>query len=236
MYIAHISDIHYSKSWMYLQDSFQRCIDLVNEASPDVVIITGDITDYGLQREFQGVTKELERIKTPRLMVPGNHDARHEGYKKFEEHFGPRFFTREHDGYRFVGIDSSEPDIDEGHVGREQLKWLAEQLTDRSIVFLHHHLVPVPYTGRERNVLVDAGEVLRLLAACSVPLVLSGHKHVPWVWNLDGMVVSTAGTVSCERTGGAQSFDFIEVTDDMVSIEKVDIATEKRHCYTVQRN
>lgn len=235
MHIAHLSDIHYSKSWMFLHDSLQRCIDLVNEEAPDLVIVTGDITDYGLQREFEGVKKELERIRAPRLMVPGNHDARHEGYKKFEEHFGARFFAVERDGWRFVGVDSSEPDIDEGHVGREQRKWLAEQLTDHAIVFLHHHLVPVPNTGRERNVLVDAGEMLKLLESCEVPLVLSGHKHVPWVWNLDGMVVSTAGTVSCERTGASQSFDLIELTDAAVTIEKVDIATGERRRYAARR-
>ncbi len=235
MRIAHLSDIHYSKSWMFLHDSFQRCIDLVNEEAPDLVIVTGDITDYGLQREFQGVKKELERITAPCLMVPGNHDSRHEGYKKFEEHFGPRFFTEGHGGYRFVGIDSSEPDIDEGHVGREQMKWLAGQLTDRSIVFLHHHLVPVPYTGRERNVLVDAGEMLRLLDRHGVPLVLSGHKHVPWLWNLNGMVVSTAGTVSCERTGAHQSYDLIELTDDMIHIDKINIATGEHTRHRVRR-
>jgi len=235
MRIAHLSDVHYSKSWMYLKQRFEQCIDLVNQEAPDVVIITGDITDYGLQREYDGVKKELERIKAPRFMVPGNHDRRHEGYKKFEAHFGPRFYAVEHDGYRFIGIDSSEPDINEGHVGREQLRWLGEQLTDRAIVFLHHHLVPVPPTGRERNILVDAGEVLRLLDSCNVPLVLSGHKHVPWVWNLNGMVVSTAGTVSCERTGAHQSFDLVELTDTAVSIEKVDIATGERTCYRVDR-
>lgn len=235
MRIAHLSDIHYSKSWMFLNERFQRCIELVNEEAPDVVVVTGDITDYGLQREYMGVKQELERITAPRLMVPGNHDSRHEGYKKFEEHFGPRFFTEEHDGYRFVGIDSSEPDIDEGHVGREQLQWLQRQLTDHAIVFLHHHLVPVPHTGRERNVLVDAGEVLRLLDSRDVPLALSGHKHVPWTWNLNGMAVSTAGTVSCERTGATQSFDFVDITEDQVSIEKVDIASGDRTGYRVPR-
>lgn len=235
MRIAHLSDIHYSKSWMFLRDSFQECIDLVNQEAPDLVVITGDITDYGLQREFQGVKQELERITAPRLMVPGNHDSRHEGYKKFEEHFGPRFFATEHNGHRFVGINSSEPDLDKGHVGREQLKWLDEQLTDRAVVFLHHHLVPVPNTGRERNVLVDAGEVLKLLDSSSVPLVLSGHKHVPWMWNLNGMVVSTAGTVSCERTGASQSFDLIDLTDELIHIEKVDIAGGERTSYRVPR-
>jgi len=231
MKIAHISDLHYSKSWMFLHDMLDRCIAMVNEENPDVVIVTGDVTDYGLRDEFEGVRKELDRIESPYLIVPGNHDSRHEGYRKFEELFGKRFFTKDIGDYRFIGLDSSEPDIDEGHIGRAQLEWLRQQLSPRSIVFLHHHLVPIPYTGRERNVLADAGEVLKILDLHDVPLVLSGHKHVPWVWNVNGTVVSTAGTVSCERTGSSQSFDIIEMKEGNITVEKIHIKTGKKEKY-----
>ncbi|MEA2054167.1 MAG: metallophosphoesterase [Candidatus Thermoplasmatota archaeon] len=235
MRIAHISDIHYSKSWMFLHDMLDECIEMLNEESPDIVIITGDITDYGLQAEFEGVKEEFRKIKTPYFIVPGNHDSRHEGYKKFEEFFGKRFFVEEVDEYTFIGLDSSEPDIDEGHVGREQLQWLQEKLLPNAVVFLHHHLVPIPHTGRERNVLVDAGEVMKILDMYKVPLVLSGHKHVPWVWKINNTVVSTAGTVSCERTGSGQSFDIIELGDKAIMVNKVNIRTKKREKYEVLR-
>ena len=44
---------------------------------------------------------------------------------------------------------------------------------------LHHHLLPVPGTGRERNVVYDAGDAIECLQRAGVNLVLSGHKHVP---------------------------------------------------------
>ena len=61
---------------------------------------------------------------------------------------------------------------------------------------LHHHLVAVPNTGRERNTVSDAGDVLALLSASKVDLVLSGHKHVPHVWSVDGVMVVTSGTAT----------------------------------------
>ncbi len=234
MKIAHISDIHYSKSWMFLRDTLEECIDMVNQEDPDVVVITGDVTDYGLRAEFEGVKMELKKIQSPYLIVPGNHDSRHEGYKKFEEFFGKRFFVKEMEDYRFIGLDSSEPDIDEGRIGRAQLEWLQQHLSPQSVVFLHHHLVPIPYTGRERNVLVDAGEALKILDIHRVPLVLSGHKHVPWVWKVNNTVVSTAGTVSCERTGSNQSFDIIELNEKKVVVEKVSIKTKNKQKYEVE--
>ena len=60
---------------------------------------------------------------------------------------------------------------------------------------MHHHLVPVPGTGRERNIVHDAGDLLRVLANCGVDLVLCGHKHVPNVWRLEDMLIVNAGTV-----------------------------------------
>jgi hypothetical protein len=49
---------------------------------------------------------------------------------------------------------------------------------------------------------LDAGDVLSLLRQCSVDLVLSGHRHVPYVWPIAGMLLVHSGTVSTLRTRG----------------------------------
>jgi 3',5'-cyclic-AMP phosphodiesterase len=56
--------------------------------------------------------------------------------------------------------------------------------------------------GRERNQVLDAGDVLSLLRQCGVDLVLSGHRHVPYVWPIAGMLLVHSGTVSTLRTRG----------------------------------
>ena len=235
MLIAHISDLHCGKSWMFKEDYLEKGIKLVKELDPDVTLVTGDLTDWGLESEFEVALHHLDKLDEPWYTVPGNHDARHEGYKVFEKlgRRSSRIFVQEHEGLLLAGVDSSEPDIDEGHVGRDQTAWLGKQLKDAGpdylpIVFLHHHLVPVPNTGRERNVLVDSGEVLLKLFDFGIPLVLTGHKHTPWVWNLNGLVVSTAGTVSCERTAIPNSFSIIEIDDDGLVISKQILAEGRR--------
>ena len=70
------------------------------------------------------------------------------------------------------------------------------------VLALHHHLLPVPGTGRERNICYDAGDTLQVLIRSGVDLVLSGHKHVPHVWRLEDLVVATAGTCSSLRLRG----------------------------------
>ena len=65
---------------------------------------------------------------------------------------------------------------------------------------MHHHLVSVPGTGRERNIVWDAGDLLEVLEDCSVDMVMCGHKHVPHVWVLGRMMLVMSGTVSSWRT------------------------------------
>ena len=81
------------------------------------------------------------------------------------------------------------------------------------IFVLHHHLLPVPGTGRERNIVYDAGDVIECLQRSGVNLVLSGHKHVPYAWRLENLFVVSTGTVSCLRLRGATRpcYNVIEV-------------------------
>ena len=85
-------------------------------------------------------------------------------------------------------------------------RWLEERFAidheEFKVVAMHHHLVPVPGTGRERNIVHDAGDLLRVLADNGVDLVLCGHKHVPNVWRLEDMLIVNAGTCCTHRLRG----------------------------------
>ena len=62
--------------------------------------------------------------------------------------------------------------------------------------------MPVPGTGRERSIVNDAGDLLEVLIESGVQIVLSGHKHVPYVWRLENIYIVTAGTCSSLRLRG----------------------------------
>ena len=48
----------------------------------------------------------------------------------------------------------------------------------------HPDVVDAPGTGRERNIVLDAADVLLMLTDLDTDLVLSGHKHVPFFWGV----------------------------------------------------
>jgi hypothetical protein len=108
------------------------------------------------------------------VRVPGNHDARNVGYLHFEDTFGARDSRArlELDGLEvaLVAVDSSKPDLDEGEIGREHYGWIEEGFAgaaDLRVFVCHHHLMPIPGTGRERNQVLDAGDV-RLVSGLDV--------------------------------------------------------------------
>ncbi len=220
--IAHISDFHVGSPF-FVPNLMNRVIAELNELEPELVVITGDVTNEGYRQEYKNVVAYLDRLRSPVAVVPGNHDARNVGYVHFEELIGPRHWSRDVRGVQVVGADSSEPDLDEGQIGRERYEWICEQFAapaDLKVFALHHHLLPVPGTGRERSTVMDAGDLLQVLLECGVNVVLAGHKHVPWVWRFETMYVANAGTASSLRLRGHTKpcYNVLEVEDDEVRI------------------
>jgi len=218
--IAQISDLHCG-SPLHIPSLANRVVDELNELAPDIVMVTGDLTDMGFRAEFKQAHRLLQRIECERQVVLiGNHDARNVGDVHFEELFGARRRELELEGMRIIGLDSSEPDLDSGRIGRNLYLWLEERFAldpaEFKVVAMHHHLVPVPGTGRERNIVHDAGDLLRVLADNGVDLVLCGHKHVPNVWRLEDMLIINAGTCCTHRLRGKvrPSYNIIEIRDN----------------------
>ncbi len=222
--IAHISDPHVGSPY-FVPNLMNRVIVELNELEPDVVVCTGDFTNFGYRQEYKTAAAYLERIESTVLSVPGNHDARNVGYVHFEELIGPRHWSIDVGDVRIVGADTSEPDLDHGQIGRERYAWIREQFAvDAAIkIFaIHHHLIPVPGTGRERNIVYDAGDLMELLITAGVDLVLTGHKHVPYVWRLENLFVVNAGTCASLRLRGHTKpcYNVVEVDGDDVKIHR----------------
>ncbi|MBO7718770.1 MAG: metallophosphoesterase [Methanosphaera sp.] len=225
--IVHMSDLHMGFT-EFREDILLKAINQINMLQPDAVVISGDITDHGYYREFVKVKEYIDLIDSPTIVIPGNHDARNIGDEVFEEIIGDRDTTLElkESNIKIIGLDSSVPDLGHGKIGRLQRKFLETEIKnakDRNmfiIITVHHHIIPVPNTGRERNVLSDAGDILLLLLQNNINLVLSGHKHVPHVWKMNNTVFVTAGTVSSMKLRGNThpSFNILDIKDDEVQI------------------
>ncbi|WP_119067234.1 metallophosphoesterase family protein [Rubrobacter indicoceani] len=228
MRIVQISDIHVG-SGLFDGKLLDAAIEETNSAGPDLVAVAGDLSMEGHRWEFEEAKRYLDRLECPNVVVGmGNHDAKSVGYRHFEDLFGmrSRSVTVPFAGgeAKVVSVDSTKPDLDDGEIGREYYAWIDEEFRgwDRGpkILVVHHHILAVPGTGRDVNILLDAGDVMAMLRELKVDLVLSGHRHVPYVWSISGVRIVHSGTVSSYRVRGTMppSYNVIEFDEEAVRI------------------
>ncbi len=231
--VAQVSDIHCGEV-TFDAALMTSVVERVNALEPDVVVVAGDLTAAGYEWEFQEAAGWIGQFSAPTVVVPGNHDGRNVGYIHFQRLFGERFTRlrqpfdtvraerRGATGLTIVGVDSSQPDLNEGHVGRERYDWIRAQFDepdDIKVFVIHHHLVPIPGTGRERNIITDAGDLLEVLTDLDLDVVLSGHKHVPFFWGLNGTLICNSSTACTRRVRGLTPPSWNEVQIDATTVK-----------------
>lgn len=239
--IAQLSDLHCGSPY-FDAELLQAAVREVVALEPDLVLVGGDLTSEGYAGEFRTAQRFLEPIMhagMPTIVVPGNHDSKNVGYLHFRDTFGPgdvdgkgdrvlHLTSSANDGQAprtvsIVALDSTKPDFAEGEIGRERYSWIRKQFepaADLRILALHHHLVPVPGTGRERNTVWDAGDMLAMLPELGIDIVLSGHKHVPFIWLLNATLLVNSGTVCTYRLRGyvRPSYNVIEIDEQRIRV------------------
>ncbi len=228
MRIVQMSDIHVGAG-LFRPDLLSAAIEETNELAPDLVAIVGDLTMEGYRWEFEEAKGYLDRLECPNVIYAmGNHDAKNVGYRHFEEFFGMRerseTISVPEGEAKVVTLDSTKPDLDEGEVGREHYAWLDSEFRGWEkgprILMIHHHILAVPGTGRDVNNLRDAGDVMAILRELKVDMVLSGHRHVPYVWSIAGVRIVHSGTASSMRVRGVMppSYNVIEFDEETVKV------------------
>ena len=218
MKIVQISDIHVGSQ--FREEIFDNVVDEVNDLGPSAILVTGDLTNEGLMKEYEKCKAKFSKFEAEKIItISGNHDYRNTGYLLFKKFFPFETVNELDDNTVLITLGTARPDRDEGEVGYRQNLWLERTLKKyekkNKIVAMHHHLVGVPDTGTDRITVIDAGDVLRTALSGKVDLVLCGHKHRPWIWNFGNLLIANAGTASSERMRG-----LFENTFNIITIEK----------------
>jgi len=224
MLLVHLSDIHVGSQF---QDSvFDQVVKEVNELKPDVVVITGDLTNEGLLKEYEKCKKLISQLNCKKIIsISGNHDYRNSGYLAFKKFFPFETVNTFGKDVIIITIGTARPDRNEGEVGYRQNLWLErtmQKYEDRvKILAMHHHLVGIPDTGSDRVTVIDAGDVLRTILDTKVDLVLCGHKHRPWIWNFKDLSIVNAGTASSDRSRGLfeNTYNIITIKDKKIQVD-----------------
>ena len=233
MEIVQLSDIHYGAQ--FRENVFEKVIDEVNSLSPDAVIITGDLTNEGLKEEYEECKSLISKINVEKIIaISGNHDYRNTGYLHFKKYFPFKTIIELGNDVVVVTIGTARPDRDEGEVGYRQTSWLErimKKYEDKTtILAMHHHIIGIPDTGSDRLTIIDAGDVLRATLDSKVNLVLCGHKHRPWMWDFNNLMIANAGTTSSKRVRGffENSYNIVKIDDGKISVDLKIVGGERK--------
>lgn len=226
--MVHISDTHVSKFGHFMEHLFDKAIKEINrlDPKPDIVVHSGDLTDNGVLPDYELAFEKINSIDVRVVVAPGNHDERNYGHSLFKEIIGPMDYEERVGKTAIFVMNSPEPDRDDGRLGRRRQEFLDSRLRALpndvvKVVVFHHHLIPVPHSGRETSVLEDAGDILEMVLDRNVDFVLMGHRHVGRALKMQSTMLINAGTVSSIRTRGrlGHSYNVIDLfSDGTVSI------------------
>lgn len=117
-------------------------VELINSRNDiDFVMLNGDISDFGLLQEFNGIYGIYNKLNVPFISVIGNHDLVANGSDVYKRMFGPLNFTFIYAGVKFICHDTNGREYDFNGT-TPNMKWLKDNLTTdaratRLIAFSH---------------------------------------------------------------------------------------------------
>lgn len=240
--VVHLSDIHFGSVNQAIIDPLVRTI---NELKPDVVAVSGDLTQRARSHQFREARAFLDLLPKPQIVVPGNHDIPlHNLFARFARPLDKyrRYITEEmrpfyvDDEIAVVGISTARSlTIKGGRINRAQVAWLREKYCSVAPnvvkILVTHHPFDLPEGHEERDLVGRAKMAIRELSACGADLFLAGHLHVSHTgqtakrYKFAGRaaLVVQAGTAASNRARGeGNSFNVIRFTGSDVTVDRME--------------
>ena len=238
--LVHLSDLHFGRVDEAL---IQPLIKVVTQIKPDVVVVSGDLTQRARSTQFKQARHFLDALPSPKIVVPGNHDVPlHNIYDRFTRPLDKyrRHITHDlepfyvDDEIAVVGINSARSlTLKNGRVNQRQIARVQERLStlDAPItkIIVTHHPFDLPANYTEKEIIGRAPMAMKMFASHGADLLLAGHLHVSHAGNtaaryaISGYaaLVVQAGTATSTRSRGeSNSFNVIQIDSPRISIQR----------------
>lgn len=238
--LVHLSDLHFGR----VDDTLLAPLrELVERIAPDVVVVSGDLTQRAKSEEFEQARAYLDTLPGPQIIVPGNHDiALYNVFRRFvqplkhykryiSDDLQPSFVD---DEIAVIGVNTARSlTFKDGRVNKEQVEQIRAQLPslDKDIVriVVTHHPFDLPATQDDDDLVDRAPMAMKAFAESGVDILLSGHMHTSHTANTSerykisdfAALVIQAGTATSTRgRGEVNSFNVVRVESARVEVDR----------------
>jgi 3',5'-cyclic AMP phosphodiesterase CpdA len=237
--IVHLSDLHFGRLDARV---VQGLLAAIRDLSPELVAISGDLTQRARRKQFAGARAFIQSLEHPCLVVPGNHDvplydvARRflrplARYKKFvAADLEPSHVDEE---IAVIGLNSARAlTFGRGRLNQRQIDRAAERLrgVDQRLIkiVVTHHPFDLPDDYGAEHLVGRARHAMAEFAKVGADLFLAGHLHVSHIgrtaerYKIAGhnALVVQAGTISARLRGEPNSFNVLRVNRPDITVAR----------------
>jgi 3',5'-cyclic AMP phosphodiesterase CpdA len=238
--LVHLSDLHFGRVDEALLAPLR---ELVHRLDPDVVVVSGDLTQRARSEQFEAARAWLDTLPEPQIVVPGNHDI--SLYNVFRRFVQPldryrRYITDDlspvyvDEEIAIVGINTARSlTFKDGRVNEEQVAQIHAKLDRLSPaltrIVVTHHPFDLPENSKDAEVVGRAQMAMQAFARCGVDVLMAGHLHASHAGNTAeryriadyAALVVQAGTATSTRgRGEVNSFNVLRVESGRVEVDR----------------
>lgn len=248
--IIHLSDIHFGR---VDYEVVNKLIETVAEIQPDVIVVSGDLTQRARSYQFLEARAFLDALPpaAAQIVVPGNHDIPlYHVYNRFARPLDKyrRFITDDlepfylDDEVAIVGVNTARSLTTKyGRINERQITGIKDKLCrlpDEMIkIIVTHHPFDLPHGFESKNIVGRANLAIKLLADCGADIFLAGHMHISHIGNTaerykiapgrSALVVQAGTATSTRGRGESNSFNVIRAEHPHLTVERLEWQPDK---------
>ena len=239
--LVHLSDLHFGRVDAELLEPLRAAVEA---ARPDLVVVSGDLTQRAKTAEFEQARAFLDRLPAPRLVVPGNHDV--PLYRVWERFLSPL------GKYRRLVENDLEPSFVDGEIAvigintARSLTFKNGRINAEQMAAIHrcfdplresvlkvvgtHHPFDLPDRDGDVELVGRARAALSVFSRCGVDLLLAGHFHTSEagstaerhpIAGYSALVVQAGTATSTRGRGEENAFNVLRVASDGIVVERM---------------
>jgi len=238
--LVHLSDLHFGRVDQALLAPLRA---LVERVDPDVVVVSGDLTQRAKEEEFEAARAWLDTLPGPQIIVPGNHDI--SLYNVFRRFVRPlsrykRYITDDLDPFYLddeiavVGVNTARSlTIKDGRMSMSQIAAIRAQLSglppEITRIVVTHHPFDLPETFEERDLVRRRSVAMQAFSESGVDILMAGHMHASHagstaaryqISEYAALVVQAGTATSTRGRGEVNSFNVVRVDALKVEIDR----------------
>jgi 3',5'-cyclic AMP phosphodiesterase CpdA len=245
--LVHLSDLHFGRVDYSVVEPL---VATIAEIKPDVVVVSGDLTQRARSQQFKEAREFLDRLPSPQIIVPGNHDVPlHNAYARFFQALDKykRYITDDLEPFHsdeeiaILGINTARSlTIKDGRINEDQITAIRDRLCpfgdEVTKIIVTHHPFDLP-EGHNDEIVGRAQLAMEAIAKCGADVLLAGHLHVSHTghssarYKIAGhsaLIVSAGTATSTRGRGETNSFNVIRVKHPFINVERLSWQPERK--------